>query len=205
MMSGMSVQSLIAEPSVTIDVIAEHLDGLDADRRWQELSILSRSEQRALYEKAAAAPAITAEHFHGGAPPLQAVIHEGLNTLPTPKGVRRFQKRFARGNGAEELFGYNEGVTRKAIGPGYFVAGPTAGNAQWESRGAIVIDYFRVPTGPVPSGWPKVVENREGPQRFVYHGTRDFMRRVSAHVSIGAAYKGERPLDHYFVLCRIDN
>jgi hypothetical protein len=28
------------------------------------------------------------------------------------------------------------------------------------------------------------------------------MRRVSRHVSIGAAFKRERPLDHYFVLCR---
>jgi hypothetical protein len=25
---------------------------------------------------------------------------------------------------------------------------------------------------------------------------------VSAHVSIGAAYKNEDPLDHYFILCR---
>jgi len=39
-------------------------------------------------------------------------------------------------------------------------------------------------------------------QRFVYHQTRDFMRRVSRHVSIWAAFKRERPLDHYFVLCR---
>ena len=30
------------------------------------------------------------------------------------------------------------------------------------------------------------------------------MRRVSQHVSIGAAYKGEKPLDHYFTLCRED-
>jgi hypothetical protein len=28
------------------------------------------------------------------------------------------------------------------------------------------------------------------------------MRRVSTHVSIGAAFKRERPLDHFFVLCR---
>lgn len=27
---------------------------------------------------------------------------------------------------------------------------------------------------------------------------------VSRHASIGAAFKGERPLDHYFVLCRRD-
>ena len=32
----------------------------------------------------------------------------------------------------------------------------------------------------------------------------DFMRRVSQHVSIGAAYKGEKKLDHYFVLVRQD-
>jgi hypothetical protein len=25
---------------------------------------------------------------------------------------------------------------------------------------------------------------------------------VSTHVSIGAAFKRDRPLDHYFVLCR---
>jgi hypothetical protein len=38
--------------------------------------------------------------------------------------------------------------------------------------------------------------------RLVYHQTRDFLRRVSRDVSIGAAFKRERPLDHYFVLCR---
>jgi hypothetical protein len=30
------------------------------------------------------------------------------------------------------------------------------------------------------------------------------MRRVSAHVTVGAAYKGEKSLDHYFMLCRED-
>ena len=51
-------------------------------------------------------------------------------------------------------------------------------------------------------GWPRVVDNHWRLQRFVYDETRDFMRSVSAHVSIGAAYKREKPLDHYFVLCR---
>ena len=32
--------------------------------------------------------------------------------------------------------------------------------------------------------------------------TRDFMRRVSAHVSIGKAYKDEKPMPAYFALCR---
>jgi hypothetical protein len=68
----------------------------------------------------------------------------------------------------------------------------------------VVVDYFQVPDGPVPAGWPAVKRNAQGLQRFVYDGTRNYMRRVSKHVSIGAAYKGETPLDHYFVLCRED-
>jgi len=71
-----------------------------------------------------------------------------------------------------------------------------------QQDGWVVIDYFQVPDGPVAEGWPQVVANDWRLQRFVYHQTRDFMRRVSRHVSIGAAFKRERPLDHYFVLCR---
>src|SRR5262249_14884920 len=100
------------------------------------------------------------------------------------------------------LFGYNHGPSEKVIGPGYFVAYATRGRATWEARGAVVIDYFQVPDAAVAPGWPAVVANERGLQRFVYHHTRDFMRRVSAHVAIGAAFKEERPLDHYFVLCR---
>jgi hypothetical protein len=59
-----------------------------------------------------------------------------------------------------------------------------------------------VPDAPVADGWPAVLRNDQRLQRFVYHQTRDFMRRVSEHVSIGAAFKRERPLDHYFVLVR---
>lgn len=66
----------------------------------------------------------------------------------------------------------------------------------------MVVDYFQVPDGAVADGWPRVVANDWRLRRFVYDQTRDFMRRVSRHVSIGAAFKRERPLDHYFVLCR---
>ena len=37
---------------------------------------------------------------------------------------------------------------------------------------------------------------------LVWAGMTDVLRKVSEHVSIGAAYKGEHALDHYFVLCR---
>ncbi len=124
------------------------------------------------------------------------MIHDGRNTLPVAPALRRFQKRFCRpGDGtAQRLFGYNEGPTRRFIGPGYFVAVPDGGG--------VVIDYFQVPDGPVVPGWPRVRPNSYGLQRFVFHQTRDLLRRVSRHVSIGAAYKRDRPLDHYFVLCR---
>ena len=200
-----SLADLLASSSTDIHTIARHLDALSPDARWGEVSVLERAQQRTLYERAASAPAIDLAHFVGAAAPRVEVIHEGLNTLPLPGPLRRFQKRFARPEGGAadaRLFGYNEGPTRRLVGPGYFVAVPTAGQASWETRGAVVVDYFKVPDGPVPDGWPKVVPNEWRLQRFVYHQTRDFTRKVSAHVSIGAAFKKEKPLDHYFVLCR---
>ena len=194
---------LIEDPAVDIDAIARHLDALDDHERGREALALGRAAQRTLYEKAAHAAPIGLGHFADGAAPLDEVVHDGRNTLPVPPALRRFQKRFCRpAAGGARLFGYNEGPTRRVVGPGYFVAVPTDGRPAWQARGAVVIDYFQVPDGDVADGWPRVVPNERGLGRLVYAGTRDFMRRVSAHVSIGAAFKGERPLDHYFVLCR---
>jgi hypothetical protein len=199
----MSLAALIDDPHADIHAIGRHLDGLDDGARRTEVADLGRHRQRMLYEKAAHAAPIDVAHFVGDAPARAEVIHDGVNTLPVPPRFRRFQKRFARPDGdPARLFGYNEGPSRPFIGPGYFVAGPTRGRPHWEARGAVVVDYFQIPDGRVPDGWPEVVANDWRLQRFVYHETRDFMRRVSAHVSIGAAFKRERPLDHYFVLCR---
>ena len=63
---------------------------------------------------------------------------------------------------------------------------------------------IEVPEGEVPAAWPKVVPNSRGPQILVYHRTRDFMRRVSAHVSVGAAYKVEKAMGAFFTLIRED-
>jgi hypothetical protein len=167
---------------------------------------LGRAAQRRLYHLAAQARPLALEDFvPADRGPCQAVRHFGKNTLPLPFALRFFEKRFSRPeSGPPRLFGYNETPVVRWIGPGYFVALATAGEPDWTPRGAIVVDYFRVPDGRVPSGWPPVVPNSRGLQRFVYHGTRDFLRRLSQHVTIGAAYKGERPLDHYFVLVRED-
>jgi hypothetical protein len=202
-MPAMSLSELIANPTTPIAEIARHLDGLDDAARVAEATSLPRSAQRMLYEKAAQSPPIDLTHFVDGAGPRVEVVHEGRNTLPLPAPLRRFQKRFCRPDGdRSRLFGYNEGPTRKVVGPGYFVAIETRGRPHWEARGAIVIDYWQVPDAPVVAEWPEVIGNDRRLQRFVYHQTRDFMRRVSEHVSIGAAFKKERPLDHYFVLVR---
>lgn len=198
------LNDLVLDPDTTIDAIAAHLDALDEVERIAALDVLGRREQRVLYNKAAAASPLTLSHFvPASARPLQAVNHQGRNTLPLPGKHRRFQKCFCLPeDGRERLFGYNDAPSRGLIGPGYFVAIPTVGQPDWEARGAVVVDYFQVPDAEVCSSWPAVVPNTKGLQRFVYHRTRDFMRRVSEHVSIGAAYKAETSLDHYFTLCR---
>ncbi len=199
----MSLTYLIHRPAARIAELGEYLDGLSPDHRLHETRQLGGRDQARLYELAAEAAPLDLAHFvPADRGELREVIHDGRNTLPV---FTTFQKRFCRpAPGADRLFGYNEGVTRALLGPGYFVAHPTAGNREWEARGAVVVDYFMVPDGPVVSGWPKVVPNSRGLQLLVYQGTRDFMRRVSQHVSIGAAFKGERPLGAYFTLCRQD-
>ncbi len=200
-----TLEDLIDDERTDIETIAAYLDGISADSRWDEVKELGRTRQRTLYAKAAHAAPIDLAHFGVDARPRQEVIHDGVNTLPVPRPLRGFQKRFCRPDGDSEtrrLFGYNEGPTRRWIGPGFFVAVPTAGRPSWMAHGAVVVDYFQVPDGAVADGWPRVVDNHWRLQRFVYHQTRDFMRRVSRHVSIGAAFKRDRPLDHYFVLCR---
>jgi hypothetical protein len=201
----MALTQLIDDPATDVQAIGRHLDSLDGPARWAAVRGLDRDRQRMLYEKAAHAAPLDFSHFVGKAGPRSEVIHDGMNTLPLPTPLKQFQKRFCRPEGdASRLFGYNEGPTRRVVGPGYFVTLPTKGRPHWEARGAVVVDYFQVPDREVAAGWPEVVGNDWRLQRLVYDQTRDFMRGVSKHVSIGAAFKREKPLDHYFVLCRRD-
>ncbi len=190
--------------STPLPDIARHLEGLTVEGRREALAATTRAEQRALFEKASAAPPVTLEDFvPSRIGPRREVRHFGRNTLPIPAPLRFFEKRFARPeDGSNRAFGFNESPTRGLLGPGYFVLIACDGNEAWMARGAMVVDYFQVPDGSVPQGWPAVVPNRQGLQRFVYQGTRDFMRKVAEGVLIGAAYKGEKSLDHYFTLVR---
>lgn len=183
--------------------ISVALDDMGHDERLRAVRSLNAADLANLYERAQECDAVTMDHFvPSDAPELTEVIHYGLNSLPA---FRTFQKRFCRSTdrrGQRAIFGYNEGVTRPLIGPGFFVTHPTQGVEHWESRGAVVIDYHLAPDGPLSCTWPHFKPNDHGLQHFVYHRTRDFMRRVSEHVSIGSAFKDEKQINAYFVLCR---
>ena len=88
--------------------------------------------------------------------------------------------------GDTELWGYNEKATTRFTGPGYFVAHTP------EERD-VIIDYSRVPTAK-PQRWPAILSNSARLGRFIYHGTHDRLRRVSRHVCVGRAIRGEQPM-----------
>ncbi len=215
----MTLRSLLAE-NTSIAKIAEYLDALTPDERAREGNGLGRSEQARLFEIAADAPRITLAHFvPDDVAPGRAVHHPGRNTISVFEHFQRFEKRFTRPTAERArglLAGYNAS-NAWFVHPGYFVAYETSGSRRspereasreaWERRGGVVVDYFQVPDGlELPAGWPPVRRNSQGLQRLVYHRTRDFMRRVSSHVSIGRAStedeKGDRLLDYWFTLVR---
>lgn len=202
----MKLPELLGNRSTRIADVADVLAPMDFPARRAALFGLDRTGQRNLYAVAAqAAPIaldamVTADRAH-----RTEVRHHGRNTLPVPKAFKHFEKRFCRpDDGTPRLFGYNAGASVKWFGPGYFVAYEVRDNPVWRAHGDVVVDYFQVPDGGVAETWPAVVPNERGLQRFVFAGTRDFLRSVIDGVTIGAAYKGERALDHYFVLVRED-
>ena len=192
--------SQLLQSDATFEQITQHLDHLDALARRQETQALDGRSQKALYEMAGKGPPIDFAHFvPEGTKDDQEVIHAGRNSQPA---FRLFEKRWCRPSGHPgELWGYNEASVRPLIGPGYFVAHLTENDGS-DPRGAVVVDYFMQPEGPVPEGWPGIRPNSRGLQMFVYNKMRDYMRRVSEHVSIGAAYRMEKRIMGYFVLCR---
>jgi hypothetical protein len=200
-----SLRALLRNPSAPMAEVSALLDGADGAARRDALFSLSGREQQALYERAAASAPLTLEDLvPKGVPALTPVIHAGKNSLPV---FREFEKRMCRpDDGTARVYGYNEGFTRAFIGPGYFVAYPTGLATDlapgWASRGGVVVDYFQVPQTPVVAGWPRVMPNERGLQRFVFRGMRDYLRKVSRHASIGAAWRGEVNFNSWFVLCR---
>ncbi len=197
----MTLEDLLQSDAKCQD-IAEFLDALDPVTRRGQTLALNGSSQKLLYEKSAENPPLNLDFFvPREIPNHREVIHYGRNSQPA---FRYFQKRWSRPeNHSDQLWGYNETHVRPLIGPGYFVAHPTENDGS-DPRGGVVVDYFMTPNGPVPDGWPALKPNDAGLQRFIYNKTRDYMRGVSKHVSIGIAFRMEKRVMGYFVLCRDD-
>jgi hypothetical protein len=202
----MDLAALLSAPGTTLAQVRDALDALDHPARVAAVEGCDRPEMLRLWALAADAAPIDDAQFVRDCGPLAPVAHDGWNSLPLPRASRRFQKVFARpeGGGPPRIFGYNEGESRPLIGPGYLQLLPTPAEPGWAERGAWVVDYYRVPDGPVPARWPRVVPNWWGLQVFVYNGTRDFMRRVSTHVSIGKPWARGLELPFCFLLVRRD-
>lgn len=195
----MDLSSLIF-PKVDLAGIAHALDGVGHEGRLQTVVELGKREMVALYEAASDNPPTTLEDFvPSSTAPMTEVIHHGKNSLPA---FSRFQKRFCRpeeSGPSEQLWGYNHNTAwlQTLTGPGYFVAHP------WKD-GGIVIDYTMLPPKH-PESWPEIIPNSARLSRFIYNGTMDVMRRLSEHVTIGRAQRGENLMDAWFILVREDS
>ena len=192
----MTIHTYLAAASVDLVGLADYLDHLDAVTRLREVRSLGKLEQVRLFEAAAGARAITLAHFvPTGTLPLREVVHLGRNSLPA---FHDFEKRFCLSDTrSDELWGYNEHALKALTGPGYFVVRET-------SHAEMVIDYTEIPPRR-PDAWPPIQPNSARFGRFIYYQTRDIVRAVSEHVTIGRDTRNGRPLDRWFVLCRAGN
>jgi hypothetical protein len=182
------------------DHIGNWLDGLSPAERWDEVRSLNSRDQADLFERAEGRPSrLDRDFVPAGTPPMKEVIHRGINSLPL---FRNFEKRFclpSRPRDQNVAWGYNEQTFKPFTGPGYFVAredDPDSGPR------TVVIDYCAPLPEEKPTGWPDIIPNSARLSRFIYFGTRDWMWRVSNHVTIGRARRDSGWMDNWFLLCR---
>ena len=185
----------IAAGAIDVTALAAELDAMRPETRIREVRNLGKTEQARLFDAAEGArPIVLADLVPVGIAPMVEVIHAGRNSLPM---FRIFEKRFCRpADDDAQLWGYNEHGARWMTGPGYFVA-------RQHGDGEVLVDYLEVPPEK-PEEWPPIQPNSALRGRFVYGGMQDVLRGVSRHVSVGRARRKGKPLDNWFVCCRVD-
>lgn len=193
----MDVTTLL-EPKLDLARLTEILDGLGHEGRLHTAATWSKAQKQAIFEAAKGHRPLDFDFLVPSAVgSLTEVIHDGHNTLPL---FSHFQKRFVRTEDADcPLAGYNHQSMEAFTGPGYFCV--TAGSGEHE--GELVIDYTKVPRAKPPS-WPRIQRNEGGLAGIVNGGMIDYLRGLSSHVSIGAAYKDGKHRNQWFVLVRRD-
>jgi hypothetical protein len=170
--------------------ISVHLDALSPERRIAEVRRMGGARQAKLWDLAKGKGNVDIAAFVEGASKVN--IYAGKNSLLF---FTHFQKRFWRAPSGEVAgYNHNGALVSFFTGPGYFMVSP-AGD------GELVFDYTKIPTEK-PSEWPAVRTNSGLIAGVVYGGMLDYVRFVSNSTIIGAAFKGGKPRNAYFLLTR---
>ena len=195
-MSSDLLALLRRDPVVLADV-ATRLEALTHGERLAWIRGLPGGILGRLFDAAAGNP-ITAEDLVPAAVPDGVTVrHLGINSLPL---FRLVEKPMYRGEDGE-IYGNNVQAWQWLTGPGYFKVGPDRAPSAEGATATLAFDYTRLPGTP-PTGWPRVMSNRRGFSYLVFRDLFDVMRRVSDHVTIGHAYRGDHSLGQYFALVR---
>ena len=188
--------SVLLDPTIDLERLAEVLDGLGHEGRVHATRSWGKKYQSRIFEACKGRKLDLDFLVPPSIGPLVEVIHDGKNTLPA---FTHFQKRFVKLEGEDfAVGGYNHQTLSPVTGPGYFVVRLGEG----EHEGELAVDYTKVPKQK-PASWPEIQTNEGGLGSLVYGGMIDYLRRVSTHVSIGRAFKG-KPMDAWFTLVRMD-
>ncbi len=172
--------------------MAEHLDGLSAAARLDEVLAITGSAVGKLYAAVADAPTVTPGEFLPTST-KGTLIYEGRNSLAA---FSRFQKRFLRLESGI-IVGYNHQAMSFVTGPGYFVV--KAANGEGAHGKELFFDYT-VPPPETPAGWPAFKPNDRGLSKLVYSDMLDYVRRVARGVVVGKAYRKGVDQHAYFTL-----
>ncbi len=205
----MSKLAELLDGGESIATIAGHLDGLSHHDRVAEVTALRAKQVAALYERATDCHVELAFFVPDQVAEGVEVVHHGINTLPVIGGT--FRKRFAReGQDSTRLLGFNDsdglvGANAWFTGPGYFVVRPRGcDNPDGRDCEQLFIDYYEQPSQCPVEGWPDPKPPLALTAKLVWAKMCDYMWRVSAHVSVGTAYKAGKAMGQHFALVRED-
>ena len=194
-----TLKELVTRPLPDTAEIAAFLDGLPLGDRIAAVRGLHGSTlQGALWHAVVGAPRVsTDEMVPPDYPAKRPVIFHGKNSLPAFTEFQKICFRPADSDGGPMAWGYNETKIRGWIGAGYYVLHDTPA----AQLGGAAFDYTQLPRSTLPA-WPEVRTNMAGISRFIYGNMLDYMRRVADEVYIGAAVRGGREMNSYFIVVR---